>query len=82
MNKYEIILGDSSGDGHNISERFIIATNKTKDEILKAYKLACDKVGWNFHDLSYSNPPYSPFNKGRLGGILRTNQWLFVSTIP
>jgi hypothetical protein len=23
-----------------------------------------------------------PFNKGRSGGILRTNQWLFVSTIP
>lgn len=51
MNKYEIVLGDWSGDGHSISERYLISTNKTNHEITLAYEQACQKVGWNFHDL-------------------------------
>lgn len=35
---YKIVVGDWSGDGHNKTEDFIVSVNKTKKEILEAYK--------------------------------------------
>ena len=35
--KYSIQIGDPSGDGHGQCQQFIIACDKTKEEILKAH---------------------------------------------
>ena len=47
-NIIKIEIGDWSGDGHGISEVHIIYTNLTHEEMLEAYKIAVDKLGFDF----------------------------------
>lgn len=49
MNKYKIVLGDWSHDGHNQSENFLFKTNYTQEQIQEAYRESCRKTGLQFH---------------------------------
>ena len=43
--KYKIEIGDSSGDGHGISEVLIVQVNKTADEIAVSYRELANRTG-------------------------------------
>ena len=45
-----LVLGDESGDGHQKTENFNILSNLDKNDLLKAYKAATEKLGFNFID--------------------------------
>lgn len=45
-----LTIGDWSDDGHGKTERFVINTNLTVDQIQQAYKAGSKKLGFNFVD--------------------------------
>lgn len=53
--KFELIIGDWSGDGHSMSETILFEVNKTEQEINEAYKNSCRLVGIQFN----SRPNYT-----------------------
>ena len=50
--KMKLILGDWSGDGHNISEKVLLEVNHPVETIQNAYKSSVKKTGIAFHDKS------------------------------
>src|SRR5271165_5503940 len=57
--KYKIIVGDYSGDGHGISDNFVVETNKTSSEINKAYEKCVKKTKCSLHDLGMKQNDYT-----------------------
>jgi len=50
-----LVLGDWSSDGHSQTTNFGIRTNKTVDDIQKAYKASCKMTGISFnHNEDYT----------------------------
>lgn len=47
--KVKLEIGDPSGDGHKQHETFIFESNKTVQEIRKAYKDSCKLTGLSFN---------------------------------
>jgi len=45
MYKFQIKIGDASGDGHSYCDIFMVESNLPKDVIEAAYKPACEKLG-------------------------------------
>jgi hypothetical protein len=43
--KVKLIIGDCSGDGHDIKEIFVFESNKTNIEIYEAYEESCKLTG-------------------------------------
>lgn len=43
----QIMVGDMSGDGHNITETTSIKSNKSYDDVREAYKKGCEIVGFD-----------------------------------
>ena len=55
MNKMYLVLGDWSGDGHGISEKVLIESNVSAQEIQEAYKASCKLTGVSFnHNNDYT----------------------------
>ena len=55
MNKMYLVLGDWSGDGHGISEKVLIESNVSVQEIQEAYKASCKLTGVSFnHNNDYT----------------------------
>jgi len=50
MNTMYIDLGDPSNDGHGMTEKILVESNKTHKQILKAYKASCKKTGVSFNN--------------------------------
>ena len=48
MKKIILRIGDPSQNGHNMSETFTFMSNKTEDEITKAYYESCELTGLTF----------------------------------
>lgn len=44
----QITIGDWSDDGHEKSENFVFISNKTTEELQKAYLASCNKTGYTF----------------------------------
>jgi hypothetical protein len=49
MNQMYLVLGDWSEDGHGKSEKLLIESNKTVEEIQNAYKDSCKLTGISFN---------------------------------
>lgn len=49
MNRMKLVLGDWSGDGHNICEHIVVDVNHTVEEVRRAYKASVEKTGISFH---------------------------------
>jgi len=49
MNKMYFVLGDWSDDGHGKTEKFLINSNKSVEEIQNAYKDSCKLTGISFN---------------------------------
>lgn len=64
MRKIIIRIGDPSKDGHNMSETYTFMSNKTEEEITKAYYESCKLTGLTFTSnnpefkLSWKNKEY------------------------
>ena len=54
MSKYEhvttLVVGDWSGDGHDKKDMTVIRSNLDSKQIMKAYKKASEKLGFNLID--------------------------------
>ena len=50
MNRFKIVLGDWSDDGHGKYEHYIIQANKPVNEVQEAYKKSCQLTGVSFND--------------------------------
>lgn len=54
MSKFEhvttLVVGDWSGDGHDKKDATVIRANLDSKQIMKAYKKASEKLGFNFID--------------------------------
>lgn len=46
-NVIELVIGDWSGDGHNITNSIVIKTNLTQQEMIEAYQLGVQKIGFD-----------------------------------
>jgi len=56
MNKFYVVIGDWSGDGHDRSEKFLFMSNKTVEEMQQAYKDSCKLTGIQFnHNENYTD---------------------------
>jgi hypothetical protein len=49
FNKMFLVLGDWSGDGHNISEKVLVEVNQTVPDVQRAYKASCKLTGVSFN---------------------------------
>ena len=49
-NRFYIVLGDWSSDGHGKSKKILIESNLTHDELQKAYLQSCKKTKIAFHN--------------------------------
>lgn len=45
MNRFKIVIGDDSGDGHSQKETFLVECNHTVQNIEKAYENSCKLTG-------------------------------------
>lgn len=50
MNKFKLLLGDWSGDGHKQYEEVIIGTSLTKDEVMESYFKSVKELKFTLHD--------------------------------
>ncbi len=60
MNRMYLVLGDWSDDGHGKSEKLLIESNKTVEEIQNAYKDSCKLTGISFNG---DNEDYTQTNR-------------------
>ena len=70
MNRMYLVLGDWSDDGHGKSEKLLIESNKTVEEIQNAYKDSCKLTGISFNgdkeDYTETNRGYMEVDKYRI----------------
>ena len=51
LNRTKVILGDWSGDGHNITETYIVEISCTNEELQEFYRNAVKKSGIQFENI-------------------------------
>lgn len=67
MHTFTVPIGDWSGDGHELNEKFIVQCSHTPDACREAYIKSCELTGYQFHDHSPYTHPYDqngPCTKG------------------
>jgi hypothetical protein len=69
----QITIGDWSDDGHEHKENFVFVSNKTTEELQKAYFASCNKTGYTFDTNVNVNGNITP--KARLLNSYEDN-WL------
>lgn len=83
MTTLEIVMGDWSNDGHGRTEKVVISTDFTREEVEKAFKAGVEKTGFDitthcedYEDGSVPNALYDYFDKAGVeyGNIREDNE--------